>query len=143
MAPDALLPYAQRYAQFPQNENARSNFVLRIRLSTDVEALRAVAANFTLEPHVVQPIWVRIAELAGDDPDLLMQAAYVFYSMGDDAGARQTIERVLSISESHVPALELTAMMTADVNERKALFQKILDIDPTNRQVFNQLLMLR
>ncbi len=137
-----LMPYAVRVTQFPQNENARSNLVLRVQLTADSEMLRSLANRFALNPEVAVPVWRRLASLRSDDMQLKLEAAYYFYSNGLDVDALRLLDDVLAADENFVPAWELKAALCADAKDRRNIFEHILKIEPGNRTAVDNLIIL-
>ncbi len=139
---ESILPYAVRVSQFPRDENAVSNLIVRLQLVTDAAALEQLAAQFALSPQVALHIWRRLAALKSDDPEALVQAAGAFYSMGMDEEATACIKSALDLNQQFIPALELKAALTADPRARRQIYERILEIEPGNRTAVDNLIMM-
>lgn len=139
---EAITPYAIRVTQLPDNENARSNFILRLQLVVDPDVLRALANRFALNPEAAVPVWRRLATLSPDDMKVKLEAAYVFYSNGIDADALRLVDEVLALDEKVIAAWELKAALCADPKDRRRIFESILKIDPGNRTAVDNLIIL-
>lgn len=139
---ESLLPYAQRLAQLPHNENARSNLVLRLQLTSDGDMLRELAARFIFQPEVMVPVWRRVAELEKENPRGLVEAAGVLYSVGLDDEAGEWVDAAITLDKNFVRAWELKAALCADPGERRAVYEHILQIEPGNRTAVDALIVL-
>lgn len=139
---DSLLPHAARLAQFPREENARSNLVLRLQLCSDVDVLRALAARFPFQPEVAVLVWRRIAAVEQGNAATLLEAAGIMYSLGMDDDSRQLIEQALKLDDRNIAAWELKAALLPDAAERRAVYEQILKIDPGNRAAVNHLIVM-
>lgn len=139
---ETILPYAARVSQFPRDENAVSNLVIRLQLVTDVDVLQRLASQFALSPQVSIHLWRRFAALKEDDPAALVCAAGAFYGMGLDEEAIPRIDAALALNEKFIPAWELKAALTADPAERRKIYERILEIEPGNRTAVDSLIVL-
>lgn len=137
-----IVSHAQRVSQFPQNENARSNLVVRLQLITDVILLKTLARQFALSPEVSWPVWRRIAALSIEDSAMLLETASAYYRLGADDDARCLVDNVLARDEESIPAWELKAALCADPVRRREIFERILKIDPGNRTAVHNLIIL-
>lgn len=131
-----------RVSQFPHNENARSNLVLRLQFVTDAAVLRTLAGRFALNPEVAVPVWRRLGKLQPDNMSVKLEAAYVFYSSGIDTEALQLVDDLLAFDDNFVPAWELKAALSADAKDRRHIFERILKIEPGNRTAVDNLIIL-
>lgn len=138
----SLLPHAARVAQFPRDENARSNLVLRLQLCSDVEVLRALATRFPFQPEVAVPVWRRIAAVEQGSALTLVEAAGIMYGLGLDDESRQLVDQALQLDDRNVAAWELKAALLPDAAERRAVYEQILKLDPGNRTAVNHLIVM-
>lgn len=139
---ESLLPYAQRLAQLPDNENARSNLVIRLQLCSDPVMLKMLASRFPFQPEVAVPIWQRIAVLEKGNAAGLLEAAGVMYSLVYDKDAAAWIEEAIALDAECIRAWELKAALTADPRERRAVYEHILKLEPCNRSAVDSLIVL-
>ena len=138
---DQLLSFAQRVAQFPQDANAASNLVLRMKLVQDGNACRELARRFALEPAVAALAWKRLGELATTAEGML-EAATGLYAQGADEMALPLVDGALELDEKYLEAWELKGMLCRDAGERRMVYEKILELDPGNRGAVEHLIML-
>jgi hypothetical protein len=129
-------------SQFPRDENAVSNLVVRLQLVSDAAVLEQLAAQFALCPHVALHVWRRLSTLKADDPGALVKAGRAFYGMGLDEEAMPRVDAALAMDEKYIPAWELKSALCADAKERRAVFERILEIDPGNRMAVDNLIMM-
>jgi len=139
---ESLIPYARRLSQFPADDNAYSNLVVRLQLVSDVAELKLLAQQFMLAPEVAVVIWRRIAMLAEKDPGGLVEAASAFYANGVDAEAIALVTKALEFDDRVIAAWELKAALTPDQVERKQILERILEIEPGNRRAVDNLILM-
>ena len=141
-AAELLVGFAQRLAQFPSDANAYSNLALRLQLVTSLEPCGELLQRFGVYPHVTYLVWKRVVQIAGEDEGTLLSAAQAFYAMGEDEEARGVLDGVLERNGECVTAWELMAMISADVETKREIFERILKIEPGNRMAVDNLIML-
>lgn len=142
VAEHPLLAHARRYASAPTSENARSNFIVRLQITTERELVRGIARQYVLTPQIAIPAWLRVAALADEDTALVLEATSALYSQGMDEAAMSLVARALEINAKSIPALELKAALTPDPLERRRIFEEILKIEPGNRVAVDNLILL-
>ena len=139
---DSIIPYAQKFAQSPQSENARSNLALRLQLIGSTEDLKVLAKRHFADPHVSVMIWQRIIALNPESPPVLTEAGSVYYMNGYDEMAGESVEKALGLDETYIPAWELKAALCREPGERRQIFDQILKIEPGNRNAVDNLIIL-
>lgn len=139
---ETILPFATRVSQFPRDENAVSNLVVRLQLVSDEHVLEQLATQFALSPQVAFHVWRRLTKIKADDPAALVQAARAFYSMGMDEDAMSKVDAALALNEQYIPAWELKAALSADPAERRRIYERTLEIEPGNQFAVNSLIVM-
>jgi thioredoxin-like negative regulator of GroEL len=101
--------------------------------------LRQLAADFYAEPEVPVPTFERLLELTPGDVVVRVELGFVYFLMGEDAQARQQLERARAVDPEHVQVLTLEAALTNDTAEKARLYRRILQKEPRNEVALGKL----
>lgn len=94
--------------------------------------LRTLADKYTPHIEVSIPLSERILELNPSDVDAIVALGFLFWLDGEDDKAWEQVKRARNINVEHVGALTLQAALTKDRNAQVRMYEKVLEIDPSN-----------
>lgn len=140
---EGLEYHAQRYLQSPRSPNLQSNFLLRLQLTSDEDLLLRLYAENATRPELTVPVCRRLTEIKPDNIDYLVSLGFTLYSIGVDDEATECVDKALKLNPNSISALELQAAIAPTIQEKRAAFAKIINLDPGNKEAFQQLVMLR
>lgn len=138
-----LKKFAGWVAQNPANDNAMSNFLIRVQTCSDTGILLELANVFPHHPEVSIPVYKRLLDLAPDDSALKISLGYAWWMCGEDEQAMECVREVQNQMPDSVDALMLEAALARDDAAKKALYTKVVHLQPDHRDAFEHLLMLR
>ena len=98
--------------------------------STDTAGLRSLAHEFTPHSEVSVPIYRRLIELHPDDPDLAAELGFIFWLCGEDDLARDQARLAHQLDPGNVQTLLLRAVLEPEQEEKRRLYNKVLERDP-------------
>ncbi len=99
---------------------------------TDVAGLRSLAEEFAPHPEVAFPVYRRLVELRPDDPDFAAGLGWVFWACGEDDKAGEQAARGARLDPDNVDTLLLRAALEPNRAEKRRLYKRVLNQDPTN-----------
>lgn len=141
--PESLEFHIERYLQSPRSANLQSNFLLRLQLTTDEKLLIQLYGKYPTRPELAVPICRRLVELKPNNTDYLVSLGFALFTVGMDSEAREIVDQVLLINPNCIDGLQLQAAIATTIEEKRTAFAKILNLEPGNKEAFQQLVMLR
>ena len=123
---------ASAFIKHQDNTKSALAFKKHLKQVKDVEVLRTLADKYTPHIEVSIPLNERILELNPSDVEAIVALGFLFWLDGEDDKAWEQVKRAETINADHVGALTLEAALIKDRNAQVRMYERVLEIDPSN-----------
>src|SRR5437764_14272240 len=104
-----------------------------VAAENDTGVLREIGDANWQEDAISIPAYVRILEMNPEDAEILAALGLVKYLIGEDVEALQYLQKAKRIRPNGLKVMTLQAALEKRPDEQFKIYQKMLEIDPTNR----------
>lgn len=139
---DQIRQHAALVTQRPDDPAVRERFASLLQTCSDRAGLEELAERAALTPEVAVPVCERLLELSPSDAGLLLRLGMIHYTAGDDEAAARCLTRARELEGETVRVLRLAATLAQDNEEKKRLYTRIMQLDPSDREIWHYLIAL-
>lgn len=141
--PEPLRIVAWNAGQYPGDAKAQQRFQQELEAIADPAVLVALADHFSTLPEVAVPVFERLHALSPRNVGYLVQLGFAHWFAGNDATARDCLHMAQDILPDDIEAMHLEAALARSDDDKRAIYTRMLDLQPKNRVAWDNLLMLR